>query len=136
MRPTGPDIEELLGPDDPPEDARKYLRSTIAKIAEYFAEIIPGALHVTTHPSFDPSVFSRGPMPSALLRQGLANRLQSLAIRKRVAVSSVEAASRLLVSVAHDWALGQALMHQRSPKRAKELQDLIDVVWEGLRPRS
>lgn len=136
MRPTGPGIDELLGPEDPPEDAHKYLRMTIAKIAKYFAEIIPEALHVTTHPSFDPAVFSRGPMPSALLRQALATRLQSLMKRKRVSLSSADAAARLLVSLAHDWALGRALMHQRSSKRDKELQELVDVVWEGLRPTS
>lgn len=136
MRPTGPDIEELLGPEDPPGDARKYLRSTVAKIGKYFAEIIPEALHVTTHPAFDPSVFTRGPIPSVILRQGLSIRLESLANRKRVAVASTEVAARLLVSLAHDWALGQALMHQHSPKRDKELQELVDVVWEGLRPQS
>lgn len=134
MRPTGPDIEELLGPADPLEDARKYLRSAIAKIAKYFAEIIPLALHVTTHPSFDSAAFTRSPMPSALLRQGLASRLESLAKRKRVVVASADAAARLLVSLAHDWALGQAIMYQKSPKRDKELQELVDIVWEGLRP--
>jgi len=135
MRPTGPDIEELLGPEEPPEDARKYLRLTVAKVARYFAKIIPEALHVTTHPSFDPSVFTRGPIPSVILRHGLATRLQSLANRKRIAVSSAQAAARLLVSLAHDWALGQALMHANSPRRDKELQELVAVIWEGLRPQ-
>ena len=59
MRPTGPDIEELLGPANPPEDAHAYLRRVVARIAHYFAEIIPLSLHVTTHPAFRRETFAK-----------------------------------------------------------------------------
>ena len=46
MHPRGPDIEELLGPTDPPHDAHTYLRAVAVRIGKYFAEIIPLALRV------------------------------------------------------------------------------------------
>src|SRR5262245_55774446 len=46
MHPRGPDLEELLGPEDPLGDARSYLRATVVRLGEHFAEIIPLALHV------------------------------------------------------------------------------------------
>src|SRR6516225_4844106 len=59
MHPRGPDIEELLGPRDPPEDAYTYLRTTTVRIGKYFAEVIPLVLRVMTHPSFDPATLAR-----------------------------------------------------------------------------
>ena len=88
MHAQGPDIEELLGPEDPPDDAHKYLCTVLRRLGEYFAEVIPLALRVMMHPSFDPASLSRTtPGGPAELREGLAKRLASLARRKRLAVS-------------------------------------------------
>ena len=46
MRPTGPDVEMLLGPEEPAEDALQYLREVVVRVAEHFAQIIPVALRV------------------------------------------------------------------------------------------
>src|SRR5262249_7973182 len=51
MHSAGPDVDELLGPADPGGDPRDYLRSAVVRLGEYFAEVIPLALHVMTHPS-------------------------------------------------------------------------------------
>src|SRR6516164_6210029 len=56
MHPRGPDIEELLGPKDPPEDAHAYLRAVVVRIGQYFAEVLPLVVRVMTHPSFDPAM--------------------------------------------------------------------------------
>src|SRR5215207_9623333 len=45
MRPIGPDVAELLGPEGPPADAREYLRAAVTRIGRHFAEVIPLALH-------------------------------------------------------------------------------------------
>src|SRR5262249_1403773 len=50
MRPRGPDLEQLLGPRDPPEDALAYLRTAVVRLGEHFAEVIPLALRVMMHP--------------------------------------------------------------------------------------
>src|SRR5262245_41614026 len=52
MRPTEPDVEELLGSRDPSGDARAYLRAVVVRMGKHFAGVIPLALHVMTHPSF------------------------------------------------------------------------------------
>src|SRR5215468_3810223 len=36
MRPQGPDIEPLLGPEDPREDALTYLHAVVVRLGEYF----------------------------------------------------------------------------------------------------
>jgi AcrR family transcriptional regulator len=136
MHPRGPDIEELLGPEDPSEDAHAYLRTVIVRIGKYFADVIPLALHVMTHPSFDPASLARAqPTVAVVLREALAARLASLARRRRIATPSEAVTARLLVSLAHDWALGGVLSPGSRTHRDRELKDMVDVVWEGLRAR-
>src|SRR6266481_4399469 len=104
MHAIGPDIEKLLGPREPSGDARAYLRAVVVRLGRYFSEVIPLALRVMTHPSFDPGSLARAqPNAAAVLREGLAERLASLARRKRIVTPSATATARLLVSLAHDW---------------------------------
>src|SRR5262245_4205172 len=134
MHPLGPDIEELLGPKEPPDDARAYLNSVVVRIGRHFAEVIPLALRVMTHPSFDRGALGRSqPGGPAALRDGLAERLASLVRRKRIATPSATVAARLLLSLAHDWALGLAFRHESPAHHVRELKEMIDAVWLGLR---
>jgi AcrR family transcriptional regulator len=134
MHPKGPDIERLLGAEDPPDDARAYLRKVVIQLGEYFAEVIPLALRVMMHPSFDPKSLARGqPRGPAGLHAALAQRLASLARRRRIRALSETVTARLLVSLAHDWALGQ--VHVLSPCGIGVLREMVDVLWEGLRVR-
>jgi AcrR family transcriptional regulator len=135
MHPRGPDIEELLGPKDPPDNAHAYLRAVAVRLGKYFGEIIPLALRIMTHPSFDPGSLARTqPNAATALREGLVERLESLARRKRITTSSEAVTARLLVSLAHDWALGRVLSPGR-PHGERDLQSMVDVVWKGLRTR-
>jgi AcrR family transcriptional regulator len=134
MRPRGPDIEELLGPKNPPEEGLTYLHTVVVRLGEYFAEVIPLALRLMTHPSFDPASLARAqPGGPAALQEGLAERLGVLARRGELALSSAALTARLLVSLAHDWALRR--VQGGASRGVRELKDMVDVVWEGLRPR-
>jgi AcrR family transcriptional regulator len=135
MHPRGPDIEALLGPQDPPEDAHAYLRMVVVRLGKYFGEVIPLALRVMTHPAFDPGSLARAqPNAAGALQEALCERLLSLGRRKKITMGSVPLTARLLVSLAHDWALGRVLSPGK-PRGDHDLQSLVDVVWEGLRPR-
>jgi AcrR family transcriptional regulator len=134
MHPRGPDLEQLLGPKDPPEDAIAYLRAVVVRLGGHFAEVIPLALRVMMHPSFDPATLARAPPGGpAALHEGLAERLGSLARRGELAMPSATVAARLLISLAHDWALRR--VHGPPARGVRELKELVDVVWEGLRAR-
>jgi len=135
MHATGPDIDELLGPRDPPGEAHLYLRAVAVRMGKYFAGVIPLALRVMTHPSFDPAALARmQPEGPAGLQEGLAERLTSLVRRKQIALRAPAATARLLVSLAHDWALSLAFAHARPPRHERELKEMVDVLWQGLRP--
>jgi AcrR family transcriptional regulator len=134
MRPRGRDIEPMLGPKNPPEDALTYLHTVVVRLGEHFAEVIPLALRVMMHPSFDPASLARvQPGGPPELQEGLAQRLAALARRGELAMASPAVTARLLVSLAHDWALRR--VHGISPRGVRELKELVDVVWEGLRAR-
>jgi hypothetical protein len=107
----------------------------VARLGKQFAEVIPLALHVMTHPSFDPASLRHAHFggPDALLK-GLAERLEALARREELALPSPAATARLLVSLAHDWALRH--VHSNKSGGARELKDMVNVVWQGLWPRS
>jgi AcrR family transcriptional regulator len=133
MHATGPDIEEILGPVEPAEDARTYLRSVVSRLGKYFGDVIPLALRVMTHPSFNLQTLERlQPRGPASLHEGLARRLQSLARRRLIRLRSPAVTARLLASLAHDWALGNVLAHGVPTKGIRELQGMVDIVWEGL----
>jgi len=136
MHPTVPDIEELLGPAEPPDDAHAYLRATVVRLGRYFAGVIPLALHVMTHPSFDKTILARAQAQGPVgLPEGLAERLAALKRRKRIVLRSETVTARLLVSLAHDWALGNVLARRKASQRERELKAMVDVVWTGLRDR-
>jgi AcrR family transcriptional regulator len=134
MHPRGPDLEQLLGPEGSAEGALTYLHTVVERLGEHFAEVIPLALHVMTHPSFDPANLARahsGGPPA--VQEALAVRLDALARRGELEMRSAAVTARLLVGLAHDWALGRMLGDHSCGVR--ELDDMVDVVWEGLRPR-
>jgi AcrR family transcriptional regulator len=135
MRPIGPDVADLLGPDDLPTDAREYLRATVTRIGRHFAEVIPLALHVMMHPSFDRAAFARHhPRGHDGLRDGLTRRLAAMGKAGLVAVESPATAARLLIGIAHDWALSAAMADGVTAARTRELREMVDVAWAGLRP--
>lgn len=134
MRPPPPDVDRLLGPADPPADAHQYLGDVVVRVGRHFAEAIPFGLRLMTHPAFDPSRL--GPMPPggpSALRDGLTARLEVLAGRGQLAPAPA-AVAKLLISLAHDWGLAGAMASGRSTNRERELRELVDVVWAGLRP--
>ena len=135
MHPRGPDIEALLGPPEPAEDAHAYVRTVVVRMGRYFVEVIPLALRVMTHPSFDHAMLARMPPGGpASLHEGLAERLSVFARQKQIAAPPLVAA-RILVSLAHDWALGGVFTHAHAAQRERQLKEMVDLVWEGLRPR-
>jgi AcrR family transcriptional regulator len=136
MRPGGPDLEKLLGPAEPPDDARAYLTATVVRVAEHFAEVIPLALRLITHPSFGPASLGRPPRTPNSLHDAFAERIADLARRERLATPSATATARLLISLAHDWALGKVFPHANPARGVRELKEMVEVVWEGLQPRS
>ncbi len=136
MRPGEPDIAQLLGPADPADEAHEYLREVVVRLGWYFADVIPLALQVRTHPSFHPSRMAQTPPGGpAALQEGLAQRLASLARRRQIATPAEAVTARLLVSLAHDWALRSVLAHGTAARGIGELNEMVDVVWEGLRAR-
>ena len=133
MHAQGPEIDELLGPLDPPGDAREYLMAVLQRLGAYFAEVIPLALRVMMHPSFDPKSLSRTtPGGPAELREGLAKRLASLARRKEISISDEAVLARLLLSLAHDWGLGVAFAHGKVARNDRRLEEFLDVLWKGV----
>jgi AcrR family transcriptional regulator len=134
MHAVGPDIDYLLGPSEPSGDAQAYLQGVVVRLGQYFAEVIPLALHVMTHPSTKPAALARmQPRGPASIVDGLAARLAQLARRKRLNVTSEVLTARLLVSIAHDWALGISLGHVQTPRHVRDLEAMVDIVWMGLR---
>ncbi len=135
MHAAGPDVERLLGPSEPEGDAHAYIRSVASSLAKHFLGVIPLALRVLTHPSFDHKLGAKFQIagPSSL-RDGLVDRLKSLSKRGLIKARSESATARLLASLAHDWALRTVMAHGAASRNEHELDEMVDVVWDGLKP--
>jgi|GEM_PF-1097983 len=138
MAPQPSDANSIFGRDDRSEDPHLWIRRVVERLSEYFAEIVPRALQVMRHPSFDPS--GGGPTYPAsttdALEAELARRLRGLKGSRKIAAGSEKAAARLLVSLAHDWALRNVLRccDVRSDRRL--LAAMIEILWKGLAPEA
>jgi AcrR family transcriptional regulator len=134
MHPRRPDLDQLFGPVPPTTDAHAYLHTALVRLGQHFAEIIPLHLHVMMHPSFDPAHLTRAqPGGPAVLPEALAERLRALAKRGDVTLPDVGLTARLLVGLAHDWAL-RSMLGGVTPD-VQDLKGMVDIVWEGLRSR-
>lgn len=131
-----PDVDELLGPSIPTGDCRDYLRGVVVHLGRHFAEVIPLAVRMMTHPAFDPTVPGRTrPGGSPVIRDGLTARLKALVERGQLARIQPALVSKLLLSLAHDWALAGVMAGDASATRERGLREMVDVLWDGLRPK-
>jgi AcrR family transcriptional regulator len=134
MAPRAPDIEALLGPEPPIEEVPTFLRSVLVRMANYFGEVIPLAIQVITHPSAADPGIEHAQSGLARLHKSLAARLAFFENQKRVRRSTAKRTARLLMSLAHDWAIGHAGFHPGGGRRTRDLEEMADIVWKGIRP--
>jgi len=139
MAPGAPDILEILGPDEPEQDASSYLKGVVGRMTSYFSEILPLALRLMAHPSFDRKSLGQAQVGPEKLREGLVRRLKGLEARKVLRKGTAEPLAQLLINVSHDSALGVAMSSRgsarRSAEREKELEAMVDLVLTGAEPR-
>lgn len=136
MAPRPLDIRKIFGPVEPSGDPRLWIRRVVERMSSYFAEIIPLAIQVMLHPSFD--VSSGGPTEAVSatdrFEAELATRLRGLEGKRKIAVGSERAAARLLVSLAHDWALRSFLRCCDVTSDRGLLAAMISIAWKGFAP--
>jgi AcrR family transcriptional regulator len=131
MAPRAPDIEALLGPEPPNEGARAFLRNVLVRMAKHFGEVIPLAIQIVTHPSAHRSGMGRAQSGLAQLRKGLVARLVCFEAHGLVRPSTASPTAQLLVSLAHDRAMGHAL-HPSSRHGTQDLEEMAEIVWKGI----
>jgi AcrR family transcriptional regulator len=130
-----PDLDALLGPLPPTGDALRYVRGVVLRLGRHFAEMIPLGLRMMSHPAFDPTAPGRThPGGSPAIKEGLAARLKGFAAGGQLAAAPPTVVAGLLVSLAHDWALGVAMSGESPATRERALRAMVNVLWTGLRP--
>jgi AcrR family transcriptional regulator len=138
MAPSAPDLAEVLGPEIPDLGAKEYLVGTAGRLADYFGEVLPLALRLITHPSFDYKSLGGVHAFQERLRQGLLLRLTWFEGRRRLRRGTAGAVTQLLISLAHDWALSGVMSprgaHRRDPEERAALAALVELVWKGAAP--
>jgi AcrR family transcriptional regulator len=132
MAPRAPDIEALLGPEPPNEVARTFLRNVLVRMARHFAEVIPLAIQIITHPSAHRSGMERAQSGLAQLHKALVARLAWFETQELVRPSTGKRTAQLLVSLAHDWAMGHAGLHPGSRHGTQDLEEMAEIVWKGI----
>jgi len=135
MAPATPDLEDVLGPGLPSEEPRKYLKGVPVRMADYFPEMLPLALRLITHPSFDRNVLGNAQTAATKLQEALLERLLGLERLRQIRKSTATPTAQLLVRLATDWGLARAMSGRNSPRRAAELEAIVDLVWQGAAPR-
>ena len=138
MAPSAPDLEEMLGPAEPGGDAQGYVHAVVERLTGFFSELLPIAIQVMLHPSFDMQTFTWFEHLNAAsqLTAALARRLQAFERRGELAPGAANAAATLLTTLAHDRGLRAVLSPGAGASGRRELASMIDVVWRGIAPAS
>jgi len=136
MAPSAPDLEHIFGPSAPGQDAHAYLLGVVERMAGYFSEVLPVAIQVMMHPSFDMKNFTKFQHMNAAAQLGgsLARRLQAFERQGQISPGTADAAAGLLTTLAHDWGLRSAMSRADPVTGRRELTRMIEVVWHGLAP--
>jgi AcrR family transcriptional regulator len=138
MAPGAPDLAEILGPEEPVQEARAFLGAALTGMVGYFNELLPLAIRLITHPSFDQKLLGRAQTAPEKLAKALIVRLEWFEGRRQLRRGSAGPLAQLLITIAHDWALSQVMSprsaSRRAAERAQELEAMIDVAWKGVAP--
>ena len=123
-------------PVEPSGDPRLWIFRVVERMSAYFAEIVPLAIQVMLHPSFDVSRGGATEEVSATdqFEAELASRLRGLDRNGKIAVGAERAAARLVVSLAHDWALRSFLRSCDVNSNRRLLAAMVRIAWKGLAP--
>ena len=132
MAPRAPDIEALLGPDPPDEEVPVFLRNVLTRMAKHLGEVIPLAIQIIAHPAAHGAGRQRAQTGLAPLHKALAARLARFEARRLVRPSTSKPTAQLLLSVAHDWALGHAGLHPGGRLGTQDLEEMADLLWKGI----
>jgi AcrR family transcriptional regulator len=132
MAPRAPDIEALLGPEPPSEDVPAFLRRVLVRMGKHFGEVIPLAIQIITHPAAHGPGVEHAQSGLAQLHKALAARLAWFESQELVRPSTAKRTAQLLMSLAHDWAIGHAGLHPGGKQGTKDLEEMADIVWKGI----
>ena len=134
MAPHAPDIDALLGPDPPEDDVPTFLRNALVRMAKHFGEVIPLAMQVILHPAARSPGVEHAQSGLVQLHKALAARLARFEDEQLVRRSTAKHTAQLLVSLAHDWAIGHAGLHPGGRRGTRDLEEMADIVWRGIGP--
>jgi AcrR family transcriptional regulator len=135
MAPAGPDLVGVLGGEPPSEGPREYLRNVVPRMVDYFGEVLPLALRLITHPSFDRSHLNHGQAAIETLERALLERLMPFEKGKRMRKGTASPAAQLLVRLAHDLALARVMSGKHGPRRPGDIDAIVELLWQGASPR-
>ena len=133
MIPRQPDFEALLGPHPPEEPARTFFGHVLVRMATYFADVIPLALQVITHPSGLSAGIEHAQPGLRETYVALVSRLEWFESQGQLRASTAARAAQLLMSLAHDWALVHAA-HGGGGPGTDDLEEMAEIVWRGVAP--
>ncbi len=133
MIPREPEFDALLGPMPPDVDARTFFTTAPVRMARHFVEVIPLALQVITHPSGLHAGIEHAQPGLGQAQRALAARLEWFESQGQLRPGTAARTSQLLMSLAHDWALGHAA-HLGAPASMDDLRDMAEIVWRGVAP--
>ncbi len=137
MAPTAPDILKILGPKDPAGDAHLWIRNAVEGITAYFEELLPLAVQVILHAGSKPTAgedAGHAVIADRILKE-FSLRLRSLQRRGAILTDAPhQAVARLLIGMAHDWALHRAVLAHRPAGSHPPLSTYVDIAWRGIAP--
>jgi AcrR family transcriptional regulator len=132
MAPRAPDIEAVLGPLPPNEEASAFLRNVLIRMARSFSEVIPLAIQIITHPSAHRTRVERAQLGLTQLHKALVARLAWFEAHGHVRPSTAQRTAQLLLSLSHDWAIGHAGFGRGGRQGTRDLEEMAEIVWKGV----
>ncbi len=134
MAPSSPAFDFLF--TDLDTEVPQQLLAIARAMADYFREIQPIVLALATHPGFDYEDYARRHPDSPLtrVREGLMGYLSAQAARGTVNPANIRAVGLAFVATLNGLAFFERLGVHSGHFDAKILEEIIQALWQGLKP--
>lgn len=137
MTPDLPDVDALLGPY-PPRSAKADLRRIAERLTDFFVSLMPTLLHVLAYPDLGGQRLKKwhAQLPFMPLAHALATRFKRMRDDGLIGPIQPEAAAHTMIATVHTVALLEMMFDgAHGGSREKQIESLVDVMWNGFAPR-
>jgi len=136
MIPPPPDVESIMAAANTKDKVSVQFEEIALVILSYFREMMPLAVRLMTHPSFEPERYfeQHSEKPESILLARLIDYLKQQQTQGKVKTEDPASAAGVLVATLHSLALFEIMGAHGGKMEEEAVRAMVRSLWNGLAP--